>query len=331
LKKIEVRGWGGKDTITFEYNRPAQREGDRPAIGVSDFKFITGNETRLPANLDVEIFGGSRDDELKVDGSGDKAWGGTYALNPVSLHGGAGDDTIVGSIGDELLEGGTGNDTLIGNEGSDELLGNGGHDTLFGDSDIAPYAGDGNDKLFGHAGVDTMHGGGGDDMLVGGSGNDFLHGDGDDDTLFGDQGVDSEIGFIGCDHLYGGDGDDILFGQAGDDYLNGEGDSDRLSGQLGNDTLIGGPAGDGRDFLHGGANADVFRVDHYQGVAQDKVEDFREGEDELVKTGDVDPGGPQAESGSGGGSGPAVDPGGPDPPKQGDQTIIGGGRLPLAL
>ena len=49
-----------------------------------------------------------------------------------NLTGGAGDDTLTGSVGNNVLDGGAGNDTLNGLAGNDILRGGAGNDTLNG-------------------------------------------------------------------------------------------------------------------------------------------------------------------------------------------------------
>jgi Ca2+-binding RTX toxin-like protein len=68
---------------------------------------------------------------------------------PVTLRGGAGDDTLVGGAGNDRLMGGPGDDTLIGRGGNDAL-----------------YGGAGNDKLVGGRGEDTCIGGPGHDSAL---------------------------------------------------------------------------------------------------------------------------------------------------------------------
>lgn len=68
---------------------------------------------------------------------------------PVTLRGGAGDDTLVGGAGNDKLMGGPGDDTLVGRSGDDSL-----------------YGGPGNDKLVGGHGEDTCVGGRGHDTAT---------------------------------------------------------------------------------------------------------------------------------------------------------------------
>ena len=83
------------------------------------------------------IHGGNGDDNL-VGGAG----AGT-------LRGDNGNDILAGGSGAETLEGGNGNDSIDGNGGNDVLLGSG-HDTFVWDP------GDGSDTVEGQNGIDTM-------------------------------------------------------------------------------------------------------------------------------------------------------------------------------
>jgi Ca2+-binding RTX toxin-like protein len=76
---------------------------------------------------------------------------------------------------DDVLHGGAGDDRLVGGDGNDRLHGGAGDDRLVG--------GDGNDRLSGGAGDDVMDGGAGNDLAFGGAGDDlyaFGSGDGSD-------------------------------------------------------------------------------------------------------------------------------------------------------
>ena len=124
-----------------------------------------------------------------------------------TLHGLAGNDSLVGGIGNDTLVGGEGKDYLRGGEGDDILHGNEGQDVLYGN--------EGNDILYGDAGNDTLEGNAGNDTLVGGTGNDRLEGgEGNDTYIFSKgDGVDTVVDTSGIDTIQFGEGispDDIV-------------------------------------------------------------------------------------------------------------------------
>jgi hemolysin type calcium-binding protein len=77
---------------------------------------------------------------------------------PVTLHGGSGDDTLIGGSGPDKLSGNDGNDHLYGRAGDDLILG-----------------GNGNDTIYGGPGDDILHGGLGNDTIGGGPGENSVH------------------------------------------------------------------------------------------------------------------------------------------------------------
>ena len=84
-----------------------------------------------------------------------------------TIHGGGGNDTLVGSTRDDQLFGDGGNDDLNGGRGKDHLEGGAGDDTLRS-SDVGVvdslFAGAGNDRFFtDDSSRDILHGGPGDD------------------------------------------------------------------------------------------------------------------------------------------------------------------------
>ena len=188
------------------------------------------------------------------------------------------------------------NNTFNGTEGDDIANGVspiliGGNDTLngFGGNDILNGAG-GNDTLNGGAGDDRLDGGGGTDIAVWASDvrnfNFGLNGAGQltATDMTGAEGTDTLIsieqlrfagatytlvnGANGGETSVGGTNADIILGHGGNDTLNGNGGNDILVGGAGNDTINGGAgndltlwrAGDGRDFIDGGADTDTVHI-----------------------------------------------------------------------
>jgi hypothetical protein len=117
-------------------------------VGGSICENPPGNTNELlcqaPVIAGFEVNAGSGDDHVTVAD--------TVAV-PVTLRGGAGDDT---------LWGGSGADKLIGGAGEDRLSGRAGDDLLYG--------GPGDDVLKGGFGDDVVYGGPGEDLVLGGSG-----------------------------------------------------------------------------------------------------------------------------------------------------------------
>jgi Ca2+-binding RTX toxin-like protein len=95
--------------------------------------------------------------EVNADGGNDRIHVASSVLVPLTMRGGAGDDTLIGSSAADKLVGGGGDDRLIGSRGDDQL-----------------YGGPGDDLLVGGPGDDLLNGGSGTDTLSGGSGNDLV-------------------------------------------------------------------------------------------------------------------------------------------------------------
>jgi hypothetical protein len=84
---------------------------------------------------------------------------GVGALTLLSVDGGAGADTVVGSDGPDLILGGEGNDVLSGGAGDDRIVGDRGTDTMnggAGDDTLVWNNGDGTDVMNGDAGRDDV-------------------------------------------------------------------------------------------------------------------------------------------------------------------------------
>jgi Ca2+-binding RTX toxin-like protein len=93
------------------------------------------------------------------------AGGVTSIIGFENVHGGSGNDFLVGNADDNILTGSDGNDVLNGDAGDDQLYGNDDNDTLIG--------GLGNDTLQGGSGNDRYQGfigNFGDDLIIDDSG-----------------------------------------------------------------------------------------------------------------------------------------------------------------
>ncbi len=158
-------------------------------------------------------------------GAGNNLLDASQFTGPVTLDGGAGNDTLLGGAGDDVLTGGLGDDVLNGGAGTDRVVEAGdvnfkltnasltglGNDTLIGVEQAALTGGAGNNlidaSLF--SGSVTLDGGAGNDTLIGGAGNDLLLGGTGDDSLVGGAGNDTLDGGLGNDFGDGGDGIDL--------------------------------------------------------------------------------------------------------------------------
>ncbi len=117
----------------------------------------TANGTRVrfdridPAPFSIDI-GTSEDLVLDANGGDDRfsATGNLAALIRITVDGGAGNDTILGSNGADLLIGGEGHDFIDGQQGNDLAMLGAGDDVFQWDP------GDGSDVVEGQAGTDTM-------------------------------------------------------------------------------------------------------------------------------------------------------------------------------
>lgn len=199
-------------------------------------------------------------------------------LTNISVNGGNGDDSILGSNdfadslfgddGEDTLDGQGGDDTLDGEDGADVIRGGNGTDSINGgdgadnvdagaDNDTV-NAGNGADSVTLGDGNDFANGANGEDTMSGGLGDDTINGDGGLDFVNGDEGNDSILGGEKNDTLNGGDGDDTLDGQSGNDNLNGEAGNDSISGSSGQDLLTGST---GDDTLNGNGGNDTVQGD----------------------------------------------------------------------
>ena len=104
------------------------------------------------------------DEELEESDTPSDTEDGSEARSGRRIVGSDDDDTLHGGEGDDTILGLGGNDSIYANAGDDEIHGGDGEDTLFGGSD--------NDELYGGDGEDTLSGGSGKNHLEGGEGED---------------------------------------------------------------------------------------------------------------------------------------------------------------
>jgi Ca2+-binding RTX toxin-like protein len=150
-------GGAGDDTVTVNGG------------GGAEVFTTTANGTRVrfdrvdPAPFAIDI-GTSENLVLNTNGGDDRfsATGNLAALIKITVDGGAGGDTILGSNGIDLLRGGDGNDFVDGQQGNDVAFLGAGDDNFQWDP------GDGSDVVEGQANTDTMlfNGSAGDEIFA---------------------------------------------------------------------------------------------------------------------------------------------------------------------
>lgn len=204
------------------------------------------------------------------------------------LHGGLGDDSIVGSDLGDLLYGGSGNNTLMGGAGDDQVfINDGGYDDPGGGGNNRIDGGAGNDTInygYGHstghigwisvnldlqAGVARTAGGEGIGanaarMTFGPTTDTFTSienaaGSMRDDVLRGSSEANKLFGYLGADTIYGGGGDDTIWadGKGYSSFTGGLADGQSfLRGEAGNDSIVGGMS---FDDMHGNMGADTLQ------------------------------------------------------------------------
>jgi Ca2+-binding RTX toxin-like protein len=178
-------------------------------------------------DIDVADFGADQFFYLSTAAGGRSIRSFKFIPDAGGTSGGAGNNSIDGTVSDDRINGLAGNDRLNGLQGDDLIRGGDGSDSLLGS--------DGNDNLYGENGADNADGGNGNDFVFGGNGNDLVIGGLGNDRLRGDGGNDT---------IYGGDSTDVIEGATGDDSLDGGNGADTLEDGTGLDTLTGGTGGD---------------------------------------------------------------------------------------
>jgi len=226
-------------------------------IGLS---FISGIE-EISANgfTNVNIVGSVGDDILDFTG--------VNLIGIGMIGGGAGADTITGTLVGDVINGGTGNDTLNGAGGDDRfLIGfSNGFDNVDGGTGVNTIEAVADNVTIGlnsFVNISEISAGGFSNVKVrlsdadnvvsfgalvltdiadfsGGAGNDFITGGNADDIISG------------------GNGDDRLVGGNGNDTLNGQGGLDLLEGGAGDDIFLVNAGGAGVDTFRGGSGFDT--------------------------------------------------------------------------
>lgn len=195
-------------------------------------------------------------------------------LEADQIHGGAGDDTIIGLFGNDRLFGDAGNDIIFG-DGADEVA----YDPIreqqigsvtkpsFATDDDYLDGGDGDDAINDETGANTMLGGAGNDAFSPGNQNDTVDGGtGRDVVSFPDNALTLNLNIVTPQDT--GSGLDTIknmedvFGSAWNDVITGTYGQNLILGQDGDDTIYGYPTGstDMRwDHLDGGVGNDRCR------------------------------------------------------------------------
>jgi len=158
----QYSGKGGKPTLNVNCNgrsvgifRTKEVLGIR-MLGGNGNDSLTASTASIIAAKTARVLTGNDASDLVIFTAANTSGATSYiasAVNvPVTLLGGAGNDTLYGGPKNDRLEGGSGNDSLSGQSGDDVILGQ-------NDDDV----------LKGGAGDDTLDGGTGDDNLDGNS------------------------------------------------------------------------------------------------------------------------------------------------------------------
>src|SRR5262249_17981764 len=158
------------------------------------------------------------------------------------IHGGAGDDILVG---------GSSGDDLFGDDGNDIIVGDNARITRDASNVVQVIA-----TIFpDQGGNDTIQGNHGNDIALGGFGSDDMHGGANDDVLLGDNGllsyiidanpstldlITTTVPTLGAsDTIHGDDGNDIVLGGTAGDMIDGDAGDDILLGDQGKLDLTG--------------------------------------------------------------------------------------------
>jgi PKD domain/RTX calcium-binding nonapeptide repeat (4 copies) len=150
----------------------------------------------------IVITGGSGGDYIFVDQG---------ITLPVTISGGAGNDSVRGGGGSNTITEGDGNVWVNGRGATNHITVGNGNDTVLGGGNVDTItAGSGNDSLDGSAGNDSITSGNGNDSITGDSGND---------TIVAGNGKDVINGGLGNDNLTVGTGASQVIPGSGTNYI----------------------------------------------------------------------------------------------------------------
>ncbi|MBQ0721029.1 MAG: LEPR-XLL domain-containing protein [Gammaproteobacteria bacterium] len=221
--------WGGEGTDTALASRDAN---------------MTLLDDSLTMATEIDFLNSIESAELTINGTTGRTLDASgFTLGGVSLQGGDGNDSLIGSEQDDSFTGGLGNDTITGN-GQDEF------DTIVveRDADMLLTTTDANSaagtltlngsEIDTYTGIETAR-------LSGGDSANIL-----DASGFNNSGALQGVGVT----LDGAAGDDTLYGSQDDDVISGGLGQDTIDGRLGTDTLL--EDGEGRLIIESDANGD---------------------------------------------------------------------------
>src|SRR5262245_17488672 len=339
VEEIAFRAFGGLDNIVINdlsgtgvQDVQVHLEGSltsNTADGQVDSVTLSGTSSDDTINLSVSgariavtgsvpavaIFHADSFDQLLVNGGGGNDAIDASALGAgtisLALDGGAGNDTLIGSLGDNALLGGAGNDILDGRGGSDTMSGGAGDDIYIVDttSDLAlENPNEGNDIVFaaadftigtnveslvlvegagnlnatgnsaanalvGNSGNNTLDGKGGDNLSTGAAGNDNYVVASSSDLVIDKANEGNNIVHASIDYTIGANIESVILDGNGNINAAGNSAVNALVGNSGNNTLDG-KGGD--DTMIGGAGNDIYFVDS---TADLVIENPNEGND----------------------------------------------------
>ncbi len=308
LERIDVNAVGGADTVTVgDLNGTDTTEvhvnlagtlGGAAGDAQPDNVIVTGTNsidtinitgsgtsasvTGLSAQVNISI-AEAANDRITINALGGndtlQANGLPAGIIGLTLNGGAGDDTLLGSGGTDVLNGDADNDMLIGGDGDDIAQMGLGNDRFVwspGDDTDLVEGGDGSDTV-------EVNGGNGAEAFtttangarvrfdrldpapfaldIGTCENLVLNANGGNDTLACTGDLASLIkitadGGAGDDSLLGSNGIDLLLGGDNNDFIDGQQGNDVAFLGAGDDTFQWDP-GDGSDTVEGQAGADT--------------------------------------------------------------------------